>query len=223
MWNSDYSQIELRGMAQFTKDDGYVHAFMNDLDLHAATAASMFHIPIDKVSPDQRHAGKTINFGVPYGMGAPRYSVALDIPYDQAQKELKAFYAAHPGLVRWHQSQFRYFQAFSCVRSASGRIRALPQWRYDEYAAQQAAKNFPVQSTAADITKLAMTRCFRELPSDVKLVNVVHDELVHELPEKDVKEIGPEIDRIMRESAEEFIPDIPIKVDGHSASCWSKG
>jgi len=223
MWGADYSQIELRAMAGFTKDEGYVQAFVRGDDLHAATAASMFHKDIKDVGPEQRQAGKVINFGVPYGMGATRYAKAMGIDSNQANRELRAFYDAHPGLVEWQQTQFRYFKMFNCVRSASGRIRALPSWRYDEYAAEQAAKNFPIQSTAADITKLAMVRCFRELPEDILLVNVVHDELVHEMPTEMIEEYGPEIDRLMVESAQEFIQGVPIVVDGKASPCWSKG
>lgn len=223
-WQSDYSQIELRIIAQFSKDEAYVHAFENKIDIHSSTARGMFGCELGKENTEQRVSAKICNFSIPYGVGKGSYAVQRGgIPLKQAESEIKAFYNSHPGLVAWHREQFRYFQEYNCVRSASGRIRALPHWRYDEYASQQAAKNMPIQATSADIIKLAMARCQRELPTDVQLVLSVHDELIFEGDEKVILEIGPEIDRIMRECAEEFVPDIPIKIDGHSGAVWSKG
>lgn len=222
MWGADYSQIELRILAQFSKDPAYVNVFENDLDLHTDTASKVFGTALENVTSDQRGAAKVINFGVPYGMSSQRYAANLSLPLTQAEKEMKMFYDTHRGLVEWHNSQFDYFKQFNCVRSASGRMRVLDNWRYQEYECKQAAKNFPIQATSADIIKLAMTRCYRELPRDVFLNNVVHDELLNEVPEDEIDEIGPEIDRIMKESAEEFVPDIPIKVEGHKSRCWSK-
>lgn len=223
MWNSDYSQIELRGLAQFTKDRLFMEAFQNNVDIHSKMAAEMFKVSTDKVTSEQRHAAKTINFGVPYGMGAPRLALLLRIGVDEAKRMLKSYYDSHPDMVEWFRKQEDYFKDHDCVRSAAGRLRALSNWRYDEWNAIQASKNFPIQATSADITKRAMARCYEELPEEVKLVHVVHDELVHELPDNEqAEEIGRTIDTIMRESAEEFLPDVPILVEGKLAGSWQK-
>lgn len=223
MWIADYSQIELRAMAFFTKDEGYMYAFENGIDLHAQTASEVFGIVLEAVTKEQRQTtGKTINFGLPYGMGAPGYAAKTDLPINRAKADLKRFYDAHPQLTEWHQQQFEYFERYGCVRSASGRLRALTNWRHNRHFSEQAAKNFPIQSSSADITKLAMTRCFKELPEQVLLVNSVHDELVHEMPADMVDEYGPKIDQIMIESAQFLMPGVCIEVEGHAADKWSK-
>lgn len=223
LWRADYSQFELRILANFSRDEAYVNAFENNIDVHSVTAQGLFHCELGAEDGEQRVLAKICNFSIPYGTGSAAYAAQAKIEIDEAKKVIKDYYKSHPGLTDWHNRTFDYFRMFNCVRTAAGRIRALPHWRYDEYAAMQAAKNMPIQGTNADTIKVAMARCYRDLPSDTRLVLSVHDELVHEIPDKDVKEIGPEIDRIMRESAEEFVPDIPIKVDGSSAPYWSKG
>lgn len=223
-WNPDYSQIELRGIAQFSKEPNFVRAYENDEDIHTYTAMAVYNLDsLDQVTPDQRQNAKPVSFGVPYGMGGPSYALKRGIPLEQARAELKRFYKNNPVLEDWFEQQRQYVRQYDCVRSASGRIRALSNWKWDEHAANQASRNFPIQSSSADITKRAIGRMFRELPRNIKLVNVVHDETLNEIPDDMVEEYGPEIDRIMREAGEEFFPDIKIVVEGKASERWEKG
>lgn len=221
----DYSQIELRILCSLSGDSEFRHAFENNLDLHSAMAAAMFKVPVDKVSNEQRHAAKTINFGVPYGMGAGKLSATLGITQTEAKVMLSKYYDAHPELVAWFESQVDYFERYDCVRSASGRIRALPNWRRgndEHHIAVQASKNFPIQSTSADIMKVAIAMMYRYLPAEVKLVNQVHDEIVLEVPVDMAEDVHEEQRRIMVRAAQQFMTDVPVKVEGAISKHWSK-
>lgn len=221
----DYSQIELRILAYFTGDEIFMQAFKSGLDLHSAVAAQQLNIPIEKVSPEQRSFIKAVSFGIPYGQGAPGLSEKLQISVTEAKKRLEDYYKAHPWIVKWHESQLQYYKQYDCVRTVTGRLRALPNWRYsdeEQHRANQAAKNFPIQSTSADILKTAITNIFRNLP-DARLVNQVHDELIFEVPESEAELFSEQIREEMVKAAELLIPGVPVEVNGGIYDCWQKG
>jgi DNA polymerase-1 len=221
-WNSDFSQIELRILADRSQEPRWVQAFENDDDLHASTASAIYRIAIDKVKDDKRHVGKTVNFAIPYGAGAMRVASVLGITIEEATSIIKKFYKEHKTLDNYFRNEYGYFEQFDCLRTASGRLRNVSDWRVERHHAEQMAKNFAIQGTAADIMKLSMLRMYRELPETIKQVNSVYDETVTEIPDDLVDEWGPEIDRIMIESAQEFVTTIPIKCEGHADAVWSK-
>lgn len=221
----DYSQIELRLLAQYSKDPSLIRAFEEDLDLHTFTASEMFNIPMDKVRPDQRQFAKTIAFGVPYGMGAPKLAGILNITVEKAKSLLKKYYAGKPGLTAWFASQQEYFREYGCVRTAAGNLKDVSSWWHDddkEWSAIQASKNTPIQGSSANIIKLAITRMKKELPTEIKLINCVHDETVTEVPEADANEYADDIERIMVDAAREYIPDVKVTVSRHIGDTWSK-
>jgi DNA polymerase-1 len=221
-WNSDFSQIELRILADRSQEPKWVYAFENDLDLHASNASAIYKVAIDKINPDQRYIGKQMSFIIPYGGGAGRLSDICGMPQEEAVQIIKRYYREHKVLDNYFKDQYPYFEKFDCVRTASGRLRNVSDWRQERHHAEQMAKNFPIQGTAADIMKLSMLRMYRELPETIKQVNSVYDETVTEIPDDLVDEWGPEIDRIMIESAQEFVTTIPIKCEGHADTVWSK-
>lgn len=221
----DYSQIELRLLAQLTKDPGLVKAFEDDLDLHTYTASIMYKIPMDKVLTNQRQAAKTISFGIPYGMGAAKLAFKLNISVAEAKTLLDKYYAAYPGLTEWFASQKQYFMEYDCIRTAAGSLKDVSTWRRDEdkeWAAIQASKNTPIQGTSANIIKLAISRMYKELPSDIKLVNCVHDETVSEVPADYAEEYADDIQEVMLSAAKEYIPDIKVTMSCNIGDTWSK-
>jgi len=220
----DYSQFELRILAQFTNDRYFCDAFANKVDVHAVNAALQYGVPFEEVTAQMRQDIKPVNFGVPYGLGADGLAAKLGIERDDAKRRLKKYYADHPDIVRWHNGQFRYFKTYNCVRTPSGRVRALPHWKRndtEEFKAMQASKNFPIQSTNADAMKLWITRVFHKYP-EAALVNTVHDEGLWEVPEAVAEELSPLIKEEGRLAAEEVVPNIPITLEGGIHDCWMK-
>jgi DNA polymerase I-like protein with 3'-5' exonuclease and polymerase domains len=220
----DYSQIELRLMAQFTKDEVFLRAFREHIDLHRLTAATEFDMPFEEVPDTLRQDMKPINFGIPYGMGKDGLAVKLGITPQDAAGRLKRYFNNHPWITNWHQQQFRYFKAYNCVRTPSGRLRALTQWRHNndmEWHAKQAAKNFPIQAACADIIKSWIVKVFHDIP-EADLVLTVHDENMWEADEKYADEIAVEIERKGVEAGQEIIPDIEILLEGGVSDKWKK-
>ena len=220
----DYSAIELRILAQFTKDELFCRAFADRIDPHRLNAATQYGIPFDEVTDKQRQDIKPINFGVPYGLGKDGLAQKLGIEVEDAAGRLRKYYDDHPWITDWHNSQFRYMKLYDCVRTPTGRLRAVPNWRADtqsEFEAKQAAKNFPIQSACADIVKIAMVRIFHKLP-EAELVISVHDECMYEVDEKTADDLAPAIKEEMRLAAKEVVPDIDIELEGGVAECWKK-
>lgn len=220
----DYSQIELRILAQYTRDELFCRAFREGIDLHSLTAVEEFGVRLENVTSQMRQEMKPINFGIPYGLGSVGLAKRLGVSQDEARDRLRRYYSKHPAITGWHDGQREYFMKHDCVRTASGRLRALPDWRWgedQEFFAVQASKNFPIQGTSADIIKLALTEIYREMPG-VMTVNSVHDEIIIECDERDADEAARQMEELMVAAAREFVPDIEIRVDGGVADCWKK-
>ena len=226
----DYSQIELRLLAHFSDDKLFKTAFANNEDLHVFMAAQMKGMTVEQLQAkpvllaEFRQAAKTINFGIAYGLGATGLARKLGITIEAARKMLKYYYDSHPDLVAWFNYQEQYFKEYDCVRTVSGRLRDLSFWRNAnlEFTAKQASKNFPIQSSSADILKTALVMLDKELPSDWLLVNQVHDEVIFEIPEGDAVEGERLLPEIMVKAGEKFVDTVAIKVDGKIGKGWSK-
>jgi DNA polymerase-1 len=227
----DYSQIELRILAQFGHDEPFIEAFNNGLDVHSMTAANLIlKIPFEELENHPRKAqarreAKVYNFGVPYGAGYLMVMSKLKCSEEEAKRGLKNYYADHPDIVDWHKGSEAYFNQYGCVRSFSGRIRNVSdfQWSDQHYhVARQAAKNFPIQASNSDIMKKAITRMWRELPTSVKLVNQVYDEAALECDADEAEEVANRAEQIMIECGEEYIDVVPVKVSKTIDDCWAK-
>jgi DNA polymerase-1 len=224
---SDISQIELRILADQTLEPSLREAFLNNVDVHLQTAAAQFKKPLDKVSKEERDYMKPINYGVPYGMGAKRLAYRMGIELYAAKDLLKKYYRTNTRIVDRFKVLEKYFQRYSCVRSASGRARLLDEWVRgdDEYfRAIQASKNFPIQATCADMVKRSLVRLHWELDTEDKLCGTVHDELIVETKEEGAVEKAAQINRIMTESCEEYLYNgTPVTVGtGDPSDCWEK-
>jgi DNA polymerase-1 len=190
---ADYSQIELRLLAHLSGDPALRDAYRRGLDIHARTAASLYQVPEDQVTPDMRRSAKVVNFGVLYGMGAQRLSQQLKIPRSEAARFIDNYFATFASVDKYMTDTVDKGRRLGYVETISGRRRYLPDLHSENRMlrenAERIAANTPIQGSAADLIKLAMIRIHRELEEsglDCDMLLQVHDELVFETAEKDL-------------------------------------
>jgi DNA polymerase-1 len=224
--SADYSQIELRILAHYSKDPALLESFRRGEDVHTRTAAETFETAPDQVTPDQRRIAKVLNFGIAYGLSAFGLAARLDLPRDRAQGIIDAYFRRYAGVRRWLDQTVADAKRTGAVRTLWGRERALPEIGSRNpglrMAAERMAVNTPIQGTAADVVKVAMLRVHAALPAAAaaaRLLLQVHDELVVEAPEGDVGAVEALLRREMMQSA---ALDVPLEVEvGHGRS-WSE-
>jgi DNA polymerase-1 len=202
--SADYSQIELRIAAHLSGDPKLLGAFAAGQDIHTATAAAVFKIPIETVDPNQRRLAKVANFGSIYGQGEYGLSQQLGITGDVAREFLAQYWSTYSRLKEYLDEVRRMAREEGLVVSATGRRRAIPDLRSPNFqlrsAAERMAINFPMQSLAADIIKIAMVRLQREIEADQiegRMLLQVHDELLFEVPANEVDQFAEKVPRIM--------------------------
>jgi DNA polymerase-1 len=185
---ADYSQIELRIMAHLSSDAGLLHAFANELDVHSATAAEVFDVPLGGVTTDQRRKAKAINFGLIYGMSAFGLAKQIGVSRGEAQEYIDRYFARYPGVADYMDVTRAIAHKQGYVETLMGRRLYLPEInarnKQRQLAAERTAINAPMQGTAADIIKLAMIDVdgwLTETALDAKMIMQVHDELVFEV------------------------------------------
>ncbi len=219
---ADYSQIELRVLAHMSRDPGLLAAFRRGEDIHRATAAAVFGVRPGEVTPEQRRAAKTINFGLIYGMGAYSLSRELGVEPAEAQAFIDAYFARFPGVRAFLDAVLERARREGRVATMFGRIRRIANLDHPSQpvraAAERMAINAPIQGTAADIIKLAMIELDRRLEgSGVRLVLQVHDELLLEAPEAEVAAAVEEVRRAMEGVVE---LEAPLVVDIGTGPSW---
>ncbi len=222
----DYSQIELRLLAHITKDPALVEAFQADEDIHAATAATVFSVPIEEVTPDQRRQAKTINFAVIYGQSGFSLAATLGVSASIANTWIKDYFDRLPGVKRYVEETTELARNQKYVSTLLGRRRYMPEVDSPNHAIRQAgeraAVNMPIQGTAADIMKLAMIAVQKYLHAEFAdtctLVLQVHDELLLEVETSALGEITPHVVRLM-ESA--YPLDIRLRTDAKAGRNWA--
>ncbi len=192
--DADYSQIELRLLAHFSGCVALREAYRAGEDIHAATAARLFRVPLAEVTPAMRRRAKTINFGIIYGMSAFGLAKDLGCPPDEAQGYIDKYFAAHPEVRAYMAENVRKAKEDGYVNTVLGRKRYIPEIRSTNFNlrsfGERAAMNMPLQGSAADIIKIAMLRVAARLKREhfcAKLVLQVHDELVLDAPEKEAE------------------------------------
>ncbi|MBM4258408.1 MAG: DNA polymerase I [Deltaproteobacteria bacterium] len=224
--SADYSQIELRLLAHLSDDPLLMESFQKDQDVHARTASELFQVPVDQVSGDQRRQAKTINFGIIYGMGALRLGRSLDIPTKTAQEYITQYFARYQRIKGYMDSILVEGRARGYVSTLFGRRRYVPDLLSKNpplvAAAERAAINTPIQGTAADLIKMAMVAIDLRLRSEkfkTRMLLQVHDELLFEVPEKEVKKI----EQLVREVMEGVMPlHVPLRVDVGVGQNWAE-
>jgi len=224
--SADYSQIELRIMAHLSGDAGLLDAFAKGEDVHRATAAEIFGIMPLEVTSEQRRYAKTINFGLIYGMSAFGLARSLEIERSAAQTYIERYFARYPGVARYMEETRELAKRQGYVETVFGRRLWLPDIRASQagrrQGAERAAINAPMQGTAADIVKLAMTATARWLAdSDLQssLVLQVHDELVLEVPQGELARVRAELPAIMGQVAKLAVP---LVVDVGVGNNWDE-
>jgi DNA polymerase-1 len=210
---ADYSQIELRIMAHLSGDENLLTAFAEDKDIHSATASEVFGIALDDVDADSRRAAKAINFGLIYGMSAFGLGKQLDIPRGEAQEYMNLYFERYPGVKKYMDSTKLNAKHEGFVETVFGRRLYLPDINSRRYQMRQYAErtaiNAPMQGTAADIIKKAMIsvdQWLGESGVDARMIMQVHDELVLEVAESDVKKVSDSVREIMRSAATLVVP-----------------
>jgi len=223
---ADYSQIELRIMAHLSGDAALLRAFAEDRDIHQATAAEVFDVPLGAVGADQRRSAKAINFGLIYGMSAFGLARQLGIGRGDAQKYVDLYFERYPGVKRYMDETRRQAREMGYVETVFGRRLYLPEIQSRNQAlrqyAERSAINAPMQGTAADIIKRAMIDVDAWLQSSrapARLIMQVHDELVLEVAEG-------EVERVVRELRERMARGgdlkVPLKVDIGVGNNWDE-
>jgi DNA polymerase-1 len=222
--SADYSQIELRILAQFTEDANLVRAFENDEDIHLATACIIFNCSPDDVTPEMRRRAKTVNFAVLYGMADFTLSRALGVEVKTARDYIDTYFARFPTVKGYTEQVVVQARESGFVTTLLGRRRYIPDVNNANYNirmnAERAAINTPIQGTAADIIKLAMIRVDRRLKNTgAKMLLQVHDELLFEVPPG---EVGAVAAIVREEMASAYDTRVRLKVDVKAGTNWSE-
>jgi DNA polymerase-1 len=227
---ADYSQIELRVLAHYSGDEILKAAFAADDDIHTLVASQVYTVPRDQVTRDMRRAAKAINFGIIYGQSSFGLATSLDIPRDEAQAFIDAYFAKYPGVDRFMEETLDDARAKGYVSTILGRRRPVQGVRS---AASRGAKrqrllperiaiNSVIQGSAADLIKLAMVRVHRRLQSEgweTKMLLQIHDELVFEAPPDELPRLR---EMAIEEMSSVFPLDVPLKVDVKVGANWAE-
>ena len=223
---ADYSQIELRILAEFSGDQAFMDAFRSGADLHKVTAAQVFGVSQDQVTKEQRDFAKRLNFGVVYGIGAQRFSMMTGVGVPEAEDVLKRYFATYRGLDRFLRESANRAVTDKEARTGSGRLVKFnfdPTDRQQVSMTQRNGKNAPIQGTSADILKRALRLLNDELrQTSAKIVNIIHDEIVVEVDEAEADAVAQTVERAMCAAGEEYLVTVPVKVESQIASEWTK-
>jgi DNA polymerase-1 len=224
--SADYSQIELRVLAHMTGDPALVSSFLRGEDIHAATAAQVYGIPLSEVTPNERRIAKTVNFGVLYGMSDYGLSRDTGLSRKDAAAFIESYFQKYESVKGFFEIVKQQAEEKGYVSTLLGRRRYIPEMRVTHRGVRQAAErmaiNMPIQGTAADIIKIAMINLhhlIREKGLRSRMILQVHDELLFECPREEVEVLAPEVKRIM-ESA--MAMQVPLKVDAKVGPNWDE-
>jgi DNA polymerase-1 len=222
--SADWSQIELRVLAHFSKDPRLLEAFRENLDLHRRTASMLFKVAPEDVTKEQRGIGKTVNFATIYGQGATALGQILGIPRKDAQSYIEQYFAYYAEVRRWLDRTIAEAHEKGYVTTLLGRRRYIPELSMrndtDRAAGERIAANTPIQGSAADLCKLAMLAIDRGLPAvapHTRMLLQVHDELVFEAPEAEVEAT----EKLVRAAMERPLSlDVPLVVEVGVGASW---
>jgi DNA polymerase-1 len=223
----DYSQVELRIVAHMSGDETMLEAFRYGQDIHAATAAAVFDVPIDEVTKEQRSRAKGVNFGLIYGMSAFGLSRYTDITLAEAEDFVNAYFEQFPGVKNYLERIKRQAAEQEYVETLLGRRRYFPGLRTQtnrniRNREEREAINSPIQGTAADIMKIAMLRvpgALSEAGLSGKMLLQVHDELVLECPVEELQQTADLVSKVMQEA---YPLKIPLQTDARSGPNWNE-
>lgn len=222
--DADYSQIELRLLAHIAGDETMQQAFLTGQDIHRSTAAKIYGLPLDEVTPSLRSSAKAVNFGIVYGIGAYSLSQDIHVSVKEADAFIKNYLANFPGVKNYMDSTIAFGKENGYVATLFGRRRALPELASKQFnlraLGERMAMNTPIQGTAADVIKLAMVRVWQRLRKEglqAKLILQVHDELIIEAPEAEVEVAS----RILQEEMQNVVAySVPLTAEVNTGKRW---
>ena len=223
---ADYSQIDLRALAHLSRDSGLLSAFGHNEDIHNATAARLFGVSVNRVTPDMRRLAKTVNFGVIYGMSDYGLEQATELTRQEAAQFIASYFEKYPGVKGYLDSIREDARKRGFVQTLLGRKRFIPEInspnRQVRDSAERMAINMPVQGTSADIIKVAMINLHREIAGRnlrSKMLLQVHDELILEVPEDEMEVMQKLVPQVMSTA---LVLSVPLKVDIKTGKNWGE-
>ncbi|MGQ9567239.1 MAG: DNA polymerase I [Anaerolineae bacterium] len=227
--SADYSQVELRIVAHVSQDPAMLQAFARGEDIHASTAAAIYGVPLEAVTPEMRRVAKTVNFAITYGATGFGVAQQSDLTPEEGAKLVEAYYRTYPKVRDYVERTKKMAREQGYVQTLLGRRRYFPEFQASERvhrnrlnAAYRMAINAPIQGTAADIIKLAMIRIHQALRDQglrTRMTLQVHDELVFEVPKEELGRVAPLVREIMEGA---FPLDAPLKVDMKVGANWEE-
>ena len=224
LMSADYSQIELRIIAALGKEAGLIEAFRQDLDIHTATAARVFGVFLDMVTPEMRRKAKMVNYGIAYGISAFGLAQRLGIPRKEAAEIIEHYFAQFPGVRRYMSETIDFAREHGYVETVTGRRRYMRDIRSSNgtvrAGAERNAINAPIQGTAADMIKIAMGNIHREFCQrglKTRMLLTVHDELVFDLHRSEEAEVRALVEDKMRNA---IALEVPIVVEIGTGETW---
>jgi DNA polymerase-1 len=222
--DADYSQIELRVLASMAEDEIMKKAFIENLDIHTATASQVFSVPINEVTSDDRRKAKAVNFGIVYGIGAFSLSNDIGTSVQEADRYIKGYLANYSGVAAFMEKCKSDAKSKGYAETVFGRRRYLPELTSSNANlrnfGERVSMNMPIQGTAADIIKIAMIKVFERLKNEVPeahLIMQVHDELIIEAPESKKDEVA----LLLKQEMENAVKmSVPFTADVNCGKTW---
>lgn len=222
--DADYSQIELRVLADISKDENMIQAFNNNDDIHAITASQVFNMPLEMVNSQMRSRAKSVNFGIVYGIGAFSLSKDIGVTRKEADQYIKSYLAHYSGVAEYMENVVAKAKECGYVQTAFNRRRYLPELKSSNFNmrsfGERVARNMPIQGTAADIIKIAMIRVDKRLKEEnmsSRLILQVHDELIVEAPNNEAMKAA----MILQQEMENAVKlSVPLTADASMGERW---
>ena len=222
--DADYSQIELRVLASIANDENMINAFSGGTDIHTATAAQVFGMPEEMITPELRSRAKAVNFGIVYGIGAFSLSKDIGVTRAEADRYIKNYLASYPSVAAYMENTIEQAKKTGYVTTYYGRRRYLPELSNSNgnlrAFGERVARNAPIQGTAADIIKIAMIRVYERLKAeqpDARLILQVHDELIVECNEENAEKVCGMLEYEMENAAKLAVK---LTAEAHHGKNW---
>lgn len=221
---ADYSQIELRVMAELSGDEAMIEAFQTETDIHRLTASKVYKVELDDVTREMRDKAKTVNFGIIYGISPFGLQQRLNIPRHEAYDLIENYFEKYPAVQVWIDKTIAFGEEHGYVKTGTGRRRYIRNITSRnnglKKAAQRLAMNSPIQGTAADMLKLAIIKVYHALRAGefkTEMLLTVHDELVFDMPKDEADTVMP----VIQEAMQTALPmNVPIKVELGTGTNW---
>ncbi len=224
--SADYSQIELRILAHFSKDELLIKAFNEGVDIHSLTAQQIFGVKMQNITAEMRRKAKAINFGIIYGMSDYGLAKSLGISRKEAKRYIENYFSKYPRVKEFIDKTIKSARESGMVKTLLGRIRMIPEVNSRNKTIQKEGErlaiNTPIQGSAADLIKMAMVKSAKlieEFGFHAKLLLQIHDELLFELPQHELKEFTKKIKHTMEHAIE---LDVPLKVNTTTGKNWGE-